>query len=94
MKREDLIILLIGLLLLAGMIITAFIGRGKSMHGVGFLNDGKTTQQKALGLAVINQEIIPHCQDGYFMLPVPGIPAKILSGKVTYSHFFFLKYSN
>jgi hypothetical protein len=35
MKKEDLIILIIGLLLLAGMLITIFFGGDKSMHGVG-----------------------------------------------------------
>lgn len=37
MKREDLIILILGLLLLAGMLITIFFGGEKSKHGVGSL---------------------------------------------------------
>lgn len=39
MKKDDLIILLIGLLLLAGMLITIFFGGEKSRHGVGLLMD-------------------------------------------------------
>ncbi|MDH3329388.1 MAG: hypothetical protein OEM01_09165 [Desulfobulbaceae bacterium] len=39
MKKEDLIILIIGLLLLAGMLLTIFFGGEKSMHGVGSLDD-------------------------------------------------------
>jgi hypothetical protein len=39
MKREDLIILIIGLLLLAGMLLTLFFGGEKSRHGVGSLHD-------------------------------------------------------
>lgn len=39
MKKEDLIILVVGLLLLAGMLITIFFGGEKSMHGVGSLHD-------------------------------------------------------
>ena len=37
MKKDDLIILLIGLLLLGGMLITIFFGGEKSRHGVGVL---------------------------------------------------------
>ena len=37
MKREDLIIVILGLLLLAGMLITIFLGGEKSKHGVGSL---------------------------------------------------------
>jgi len=40
MKKDDLIIFLIALLLLAGMIITIFFGGEKSRHGVGdFFNE-------------------------------------------------------
>lgn len=39
MKKEDLIILIIGLLLVAGMLITVFFGGDKSKHGVGSLDD-------------------------------------------------------
>ena len=39
MKKEDLVILIIGLLLLAGMLITILLGGEKSMHGVGTLHD-------------------------------------------------------
>jgi hypothetical protein len=45
MKKDDLIILLIALLLLGGMLITIFIGGGKSRHGVGGL-PGDTPGQK------------------------------------------------
>lgn len=42
MKKDDLIILLIALLLLAGMLFTIFFGGERSRHGVGKLN-GDTT---------------------------------------------------
>lgn len=35
MKKEDIIILILGLLLLAGMLWTLFFGGGQSRHGVG-----------------------------------------------------------
>lgn len=35
MKREDFLILILGLLLLAGMLLTFFLGGGQSRHGVG-----------------------------------------------------------
>lgn len=35
MKKENIIILILGLLLLAGMLWTLFFGGGKSRHGVG-----------------------------------------------------------
>lgn len=35
MKREDLIVLTLALLLLAGMLFTLFIGGEQSRHGVG-----------------------------------------------------------
>jgi preprotein translocase subunit SecY len=37
MNRENFIILIIGLLLLAGMVLTIFFGGEKSRHGVGSL---------------------------------------------------------
>jgi len=37
MKKDDLIILVIGLLLLAGMLFTIFFGGEKTLHGVGLL---------------------------------------------------------
>jgi len=39
MKREDLIILILGLLLLVGMLLTIFFGGEQSKHGVGSLLD-------------------------------------------------------
>lgn len=39
MKKEDLIILILGLLLLAGMLLTIFFAGEKSRHGVGILHD-------------------------------------------------------
>ena len=45
MKKDDLIILLIGLLLLAGMLITFFFGGERSRHGVGVLLDKKKALQ-------------------------------------------------
>jgi len=39
MKRDDLIILIIGLLLLAGMLLTLLFGGEKSRHGVGILDN-------------------------------------------------------
>ena len=39
MKKEDLIIFIIGLLLLAGMLFTIFFGGEESRHGVGSLHD-------------------------------------------------------
>jgi len=39
MKKDDLIILIIGLLLLAGMLITILFGGEKSLHGVGVFLD-------------------------------------------------------
>jgi len=37
MKKDDLIILFIALMLLAGMLITIFFGGERSRHGVGLL---------------------------------------------------------
>ena len=48
MKKDDLIILLIGLLLLAGMIITVIFGGEKSLHGVGLFTDGKQARNISL----------------------------------------------
>ena len=39
MKKDDLILLIIGLLLLAGMLITILFGGERSRHGVGILFD-------------------------------------------------------
>jgi len=41
MKKDDLVILLIAIILLAGMMITIFFGGEKSRHGVGWLPDEK-----------------------------------------------------
>ena len=40
MDKDDLIILVIGLLLLAGMVITVIFGGEKSLHGVGSSDGG------------------------------------------------------
>ena len=45
MKKDDLIILIIGLLLLAGMLLTIFFGGERSRHGVGILFDAQPEQQ-------------------------------------------------
>jgi len=45
MKKDDLIILLIGLLLLAAMLITLFHGGEKSRHGVGVIPAAAPRQQ-------------------------------------------------
>jgi len=47
MKKDDFIILIIGLLLLAGMLITIFFGGEKSRHGVGTLLDVLPKYEKA-----------------------------------------------
>ena len=39
MKREDVILVIIGLLLLAGMLFTLFLGGNESRHGIGGYND-------------------------------------------------------
>ena len=46
MKKDDLIIFIIGLLLLAGMLFTIFFGGEKSLHGVGNLLDVRPEQEK------------------------------------------------
>ena len=51
MKRDDLIILLIGLLLLAGMIITVIFGGEKSLHGVGMFSGKKPGRHVSLLLS-------------------------------------------
>jgi len=51
MKKDDLIIFIISLLLLAGMLITILFGGEKSRHGVGALLDVLPKQEKALSLA-------------------------------------------
>jgi hypothetical protein len=47
MKKDDLIIFIIGLLLLAGMLFTIFFGGEKSLHGVGTLLDTRPKQEKS-----------------------------------------------
>jgi len=44
MKKDDLIILIIGFLLLAGMLITIFFGGERSRHGVGMRFDTQPEQ--------------------------------------------------
>jgi len=39
MKKENLIILILGLLLFTGMLLTIFFGGEQSKHGVGSLHD-------------------------------------------------------
>jgi hypothetical protein len=48
MKKDDLTILIIGLLLLAGMLITILFGGQKSLHGVGGLLDVLPKHEKPL----------------------------------------------
>jgi hypothetical protein len=45
MKKDDLIMLFIALLLLAGMLLTILFGGEKSRHGVGGLLDEKPGQK-------------------------------------------------
>jgi hypothetical protein len=45
MKKDDLIILIVGLLLLAGILITIFFGGERSRHGVGVLFDSQTKKE-------------------------------------------------
>ena len=54
MKKDDLIILLIGLLLLAGMVITVIFGGEKSLHGVGLFSGVK--QGQAISLILTNSK--------------------------------------
>ena len=48
MKKDDLIMLIIGLLLMAGMLFTFFFGGERSRHGVGVLLDTKPAQEISL----------------------------------------------
>ncbi|MBW2466660.1 MAG: hypothetical protein JRF02_05110 [Deltaproteobacteria bacterium] len=48
MKKDDLIIIIIGLLLLAGMLYTIFFGGEKSRHGVGIRLKTKPQQEFSL----------------------------------------------
>lgn len=48
MNRGNLIILIIGLLLLAGMLLTVFFGGEKSKHGVGSLHYILPTKEAAV----------------------------------------------
>jgi hypothetical protein len=57
MDKDDLIILIIALLLLAGMLITAFFGGEKSLHGVGFFENDKKM------LAPISVRSASRCRD-------------------------------
>jgi len=45
MKKDDLILLIIGLLLLAGMLFTFFFGGARSRHGVGILLDAQPEKE-------------------------------------------------
>lgn len=55
MKRDDLILFIIGLLLLAGMLITILFGGEKSLHGVGTVLDNPLRLGKTLtGVATRN----------------------------------------
>jgi hypothetical protein len=45
MKKDDLILLIIGLLLLAGMLITILFGGERSRHGVGILLDAQPEKE-------------------------------------------------
>jgi len=45
MKKDNLIILIIGLLLLAGMLITILFGGERSRHGLGALLDAHPDQE-------------------------------------------------
>jgi hypothetical protein len=44
MKKDNLVIFIIGLLLLAGMLITILFGGERSRHGVGILFNGQPEQ--------------------------------------------------
>ena len=45
MKKDDLILLIMGLLLLAGMLITVLFGGERSRHGVGILLYGQPEKE-------------------------------------------------
>jgi hypothetical protein len=45
MKKDNLVIFIIGLLLLAGMLITILFGGERSRHGVGILFNGQPEQK-------------------------------------------------
>ena len=59
MKKDDLIILIISLLLLAGMLITIFFGGERSRHGVGTLLDMQPEQE--ISFVLIRLDL---CQSG------------------------------
>ncbi|MFC1827071.1 hypothetical protein ACFLZQ_03980 [Thermodesulfobacteriota bacterium] len=59
MKKDDLIILIISLLLLAGMLITLFFGGERSRHGVGTLLDVQPEQE--ISFVIIRLDL---CQSG------------------------------
>jgi hypothetical protein len=48
MKKDNLVIFIIGLLLLAGMLITILFGGERSRHGVGILFNGQPEQEITL----------------------------------------------
>jgi len=50
MKKDDLIILIISLLLLAGMLITIFFGGERSRHGVGTILDVQPEREISFGI--------------------------------------------
>jgi hypothetical protein len=63
MKKDDLIILIIGLLLLAGILITIFYGEERSRHGVGvFL---KSQPEQKISLMKKTKQL---CQSHFFPL--------------------------
>jgi len=57
MKKDDLIIFIIGLLLLAGMLITFFFGGEQSRHGVGGLLNTKLAPEVSL----LKKQGLIHC---------------------------------
>ena len=50
MKKDDLILLIIGLLLVAGMIITIMFGGERSRHGIGIFYDNK--EERVISLLI------------------------------------------
>jgi hypothetical protein len=76
MKKEDLVILILGLLLLAGMLITILFGGEKSRHGVGSLpvEGGQIFILDSLRLFPVQPELVQHCRstrDSNFLLDLP-----------------------
>jgi hypothetical protein len=58
MKKDNLVIFIIGLLLLAGMLITILFGGERSRHGVGILFNG----QPELEITFIIKQRLDLCQ--------------------------------